>query len=143
MEFNRKKAGLSQGRVPVCPRDGSRFVPGTGPGLSQGRVLVCLFLCLLALDLPEFWDFFESTVDGHAFGNLGACPYCRSVLDRYVSSIARELKSENALTSGIRTIVHILELQEEKCAQNAEIGVPSMDPYRETTRSKSVNQSQD
>ena len=21
----------------VCPRDGSRFVPGTGPGLSQGR----------------------------------------------------------------------------------------------------------
>ena len=37
-----KTAGLSQGRVPVCPRNGSRFVrrfvPGTGPGLSQERV---------------------------------------------------------------------------------------------------------
>ena len=46
--------GLSQGRVPVCPRDGSRFVPGTGPvcprdGSCLSRTLSrpkCL--CLLA-----------------------------------------------------------------------------------------------
>ena len=31
VEFNRER--------PVCPRDGSHFVPGTGPGLSQGRFL--------------------------------------------------------------------------------------------------------
>ena len=30
VEFNRKR--------PACPRDGSRFVPGTGLGLSQRRV---------------------------------------------------------------------------------------------------------
>ena len=34
VEFNRKR--------PICPRDVSQFVPGTGPGLSRGRFLSVL-----------------------------------------------------------------------------------------------------
>ena len=50
--IQQKKAGLSQGRVPVCPRDGSWDFPGTGPVLSRTPSRPkCL--CLLVFFLPE------------------------------------------------------------------------------------------
>ena len=39
VEFCQKVAGLSQGRVPICPKDGTQFVPGLSQGPSRPKRL--------------------------------------------------------------------------------------------------------